>query len=61
MDIAAELPYNISVSKILRNVDVLIEGLYKEELRDTSLLLRGSSNQRIFRKRTIHHSKWMKN
>lgn len=42
--------YNISISKILRNVDILIEGLYKEELRDTSLLLRGSSNQRIFRK-----------
>ena len=30
-------------------VDVLIDGRYDENLRDISLHLRGSSNQRIFR------------
>ena len=34
---------------ILKYVDVLIDGRYDENLRDISLHLRGSSNQRIFR------------
>lgn len=34
-------------TECLKYVDVLIEGRYKEELRDISLPLRGSSNQRI--------------
>ncbi|MGL5913549.1 MAG: anaerobic ribonucleoside-triphosphate reductase activating protein [Bacteroidales bacterium] len=41
---------NPFIEFILENIDVLVDGPYVESLRDTSLLLRGSSNQRIFRK-----------
>ena len=37
-------------SRVLSYVDVLIEGRYIESKRDLRLYLRGSSNQRIFRK-----------
>ena len=37
----------VYISKILKNVDIIIDGLYNEELRDVNLPLRGSSNQRI--------------
>jgi len=37
------------IKTVLGNVNILIDGPYKEELRDTSLLLRGSSNQRVIR------------
>lgn len=43
--------YSYCISKILKKIDVLIDGPYKEELRDTSLLLRGSSNQRVLLKK----------
>lgn len=43
--------YSRCVSKILKKIDVLIDGPYREELRDTSLLLRGSSNQRVLLKK----------
>lgn len=32
---------------ILRNIDVLVDGKYKKELRDLSLKWRGSKNQRV--------------
>ena len=35
--------------EVTQYIDVLIDGQYKEKLRDVSLHLRGSSNQRIFR------------
>lgn len=35
------------MSQILPFIDVLVDGPYKDELRDTSLRFRGSSNQRI--------------
>ena len=35
--------------EITQYIDVLIDGQYNEKLRDVSLHLRGSSNQRIFR------------
>ena len=35
------------VRTVLRNITCLIEGRYVQELRDTTLPLRGSSNQRI--------------
>lgn len=35
------------VRAVLRNITCLIEGRYVQELRDTTLPLRGSSNQRI--------------
>ena len=35
--------------EVTQYVDVLIDGQYNEKLRDVSLHLRGSSNQRIFR------------
>ena len=34
-------------NNILKLIDILIDGEYKEELRDISLAFRGSSNQRI--------------
>jgi len=43
--------YSYCISKILKKIDVLIDGPYREELRDTSLLLRGSSNQRVLLKK----------
>ena len=41
---------NRALRQIKKDVDVVIDGPYKEELRDTRLLLRGSSNQRILYK-----------
>ena len=38
------------LNNILNNIDVLIDGRFVEELKDTSLKLRGSSNQRILLK-----------
>lgn len=38
------------LDSILNNIDVLIDGRFVEELRDTSLKLRGSSNQRVLLK-----------
>lgn len=35
------------VSELLQNVDVIVEGPFVQALRDTDLLFRGSSNQRI--------------
>ena len=35
------------MAQILPFIDVLVDGPYKDELRDTSLRFRGSSNQRI--------------
>lgn len=35
------------LSYILKNVDVLVDGLYIDELRDLKLEFRGSSNQRV--------------
>lgn len=41
------LPSNPKVQQILKLADVLIDGPFLEELRDTTLPLRGSSNQHI--------------
>lgn len=41
---------DIKDSEIFNYIDVLIDGPYVEDLRDLSLKLRGSSNQRILRK-----------
>lgn len=38
---------NFIVSTLLNNIDVIVDGPYKHELRDTSLAFRGSSNQRL--------------
>jgi anaerobic ribonucleoside-triphosphate reductase activating protein len=35
------------VQEFLTNVEVLVDGPFKQELRDISLLFRGSSNQRL--------------
>lgn len=38
---------NTDLDQILKNVDILIDGLYVAEKRDITLKLRGSTNQRI--------------
>lgn len=38
------------INSILENIDVLIDGKYDESLRDVTLELRGSSNQRILKR-----------
>lgn len=38
---------NASIMKLIKTADYIIDGRYKEELRDLSLKFRGSSNQRI--------------
>ena len=40
----------ISKLEIIKYVDYVIDGRYIEELKDTSLLYRGSSNQTIWKK-----------
>ena len=40
-------PPHIRTKSILQMIDVLIDGPYIEELRDITLPMRGSSNQRI--------------
>jgi anaerobic ribonucleoside-triphosphate reductase activating protein len=42
--------FNECQKAILEKIDVLIDGPYIEELRDVTLKLRGSSNQRILKK-----------
>lgn len=42
-----EIDTNPHIRDIINNADYLIDGPYKEELRDITLKMRGSSNQRI--------------
>lgn len=42
------------VRAVLRNITCLIEGRYEEDKRDTTLPLRGSSNQRIIMMENYH-------
>ena len=44
------------IQDILKSIDFLIDGPYKQELRDTTLHMRGSSNQRIIDMRTVDFS-----
>jgi anaerobic ribonucleoside-triphosphate reductase activating protein len=46
------------LSKILLSIDYLIDGPYKQELRDITLQMRGSSNQRILTKDQIREHYW---
>ena len=39
---------------VLRNITCLIEGRYEEDKRDTTLPLRGSSNQRVIMMENYH-------
>ena len=45
-----ELPENAAMQNLLSQIDVLIDGPFIEELKDTKLHWRGSSNQKIYRK-----------
>ena len=38
---------NEAVDKLLSQIDILVDGRYVAELRDLTLLFRGSSNQRL--------------
>lgn len=40
---------NNDINYILSNIDILIDGRFELNKRDTSLILRGSSNQRVFK------------
>lgn len=42
-----EIKASASLSRIFAEVDVIVDGPFKQELRDISLQFRGSSNQRI--------------
>ena len=42
-----ELICNPHLKEILNNIDILVDGPYMEELRNVTLKMRGSSNQRI--------------
>lgn len=42
-----EYPYTEITEKILRQIDVLVDGLFVEELKSLTLRFRGSSNQRL--------------
>ena len=39
--------YDPVVDELLREIDVLVDGDYRESLRDLTLMFRGSSNQRV--------------
>ena len=41
------LPDNPKQAELLKYIDVLVDGKFKQALRDESLLFRGSSNQRL--------------
>ena len=45
------------VRAVLRNITCLIEGRYEEDKRDTTLPLRGSSNQRVIMMENYHEGK----
>lgn len=52
------LELDFSTARILKNIDVLVDGDYKKDLRDVSLKWRGSSNQRVIdMKRTLEEGK----
>ena len=42
-----QLLQNKQQAELLQYIDVLVDGRYRQELRDESLLFRGSSNQRL--------------
>ena len=44
------------MKSILQSIDFLIDGPYKQELHDTTLQMRGSSNQRIINMKEIDFS-----
>ena len=48
---------NKHVMKVLSSIDFLIDGRYDLKLRDTTLKMRGSSNQRIIDMKTVDFSK----
>lgn len=41
---------DLEQAEVLKHIDVLIDGPFIQELRDTTLKLRGSSNQRVLKK-----------
>lgn len=45
-----DIKQDIKVQEMLEKIDVLIDGPYKQELRDVTLKLRGSANQKILYK-----------
>lgn len=45
-----DIKQDTKVQEVLEKIDVLIDGPYKQELRDVTLKLRGSANQKILYK-----------
>ena len=44
------------IKEVLKMIDFLIDGRYEQELKDTTLKMRGSSNQRIINMKTFDFS-----
>lgn len=44
------------VKNVLKMIDFLIDGRYEQELKDTTLKMRGSSNQQIINMKTFDFS-----
>lgn len=56
-----EIIKNSDYSRVLPYIDVLVDGQFKEELKDSKLLFRGSSNQRIIDvRRTLYPTQEIK-
>ena len=51
---------NKDLRYILKNIDVLIDGRFELDKRDTSLKLRGSTNQNIYQRKYYFFNKFSK-
>lgn len=51
---------NKDLKFILKNIDVLVDGRFELDKRDTTLRLRGSSNQNIYRRKRCFFNKFSK-
>lgn len=52
-DLEKDFEDRIALNKTIKNIDVIVDGLYKEELKDYSQAFRGSTNQRFIDVHTL--------
>ena len=58
-----KIPVNVRedmYKPILKNIDILIDGRFELDKRDTSLKLRGSTNQNIYQRKYYFFNKFSK-